>query len=316
MGSRSPPKLPTINFSIEDLKPGSSSWLSTSKQVRYALEEYGCFVAFYDKVSAQLVDKIFGQTKDLFEVPIENKIKNTSEEPYRGYIGPNPLMSLYEGLAIDNVTSPQETHKFRQLMWPDGKNNFCEIIDSFAELLVGLEHTVEQMLFESFEAAKQYESVASYNSQLLRFLKYNTVKETDATLRFASHTDKNFATIVVQHDVGGLEVQTKEGDWISIESAPSQFLFMAGDGLQVWSNDRIKACHHRVKDCGDKIRYSLGMFTFNNGVLQVPQELVDDSHPLLYNPFDSRGFIRFYTTAEAKNAKSPIKAYCGVGLEI
>lgn len=70
-----------------------------------------------------------------------------------------------------------------------------------------------------------------------------------------------------------------------------------------------------MKACGDKIRYSLGMFTFNNGVLQVPQELVDDSHPLLYNPFDSRGFIRFYTTAEAKKAKSPIKAYCGVGLE-
>lgn len=70
-----------------------------------------------------------------------------------------------------------------------------------------------------------------------------------------------------------------------------------------------------MKHCGDKIRYSLGMFTFNNGVLQVPQELVDDSHPLLYNPFDSRGFIKYYTTAEAKIAESPIKAYCGVGLE-
>ncbi|XP_062001550.1 deoxypodophyllotoxin synthase-like [Rosa rugosa] len=314
MGSMTLPKeLPNINFSLQDLKPGSSSWASTCKQVRYALEEYGCFVALYQLVSPQLMDNIFGQSRDLFEVPLENKVKNTSEEPYRGYIGPNPLMPLYEGMAIDNVTSPQETQKFRDLMWPNGKTKFCEITDLFAKLLGDLENTVEKMMFESFGVPQeQYESLASSNSHLLRFLKYRTPEESDTVIRFPSHTDKNFTTIVVQHDVGGLEVQTKDGDWSSVESAPSQFLFMAGDGLQVWSNDRVKACHHRVKHCGDKTRYSLGMFTFNNGVFQVPKELVDDSHPLLYNQFDSRGFIRFYTTEEAKKAKSPIEAYCGV----
>ncbi|KAK9938966.1 hypothetical protein M0R45_015676 [Rubus argutus] len=60
--------------------------------------------------------------------------------------------------------------------------------------------------------------------------------------------------------------------------------FMAGDGLQVWSNDRIKACHHRVKHCGNKARYSMGMFTFNNGVFQ----------------------------RSPGSQRSPIKAYCGV----
>lgn len=58
----------------------------------------------------------------------------------------------------------------------------------------------------------------------------NIIKQeenTDSTLRFASHKDKNFTTLVVQHDVGGLEVNTKEGDWINIECAPPQFLFMA-----------------------------------------------------------------------------------------
>ncbi|KAB2606973.1 2-oxoglutarate-dependent dioxygenase AOP3-like [Pyrus ussuriensis x Pyrus communis] len=313
MGSLTLPKLPTINFSVDALKPGSRSWLSTSKQVRYALEEYGCFVAQYDQVSAQLLNNIFGQAKDLFEVPLENKVKNVSDEPYRGYIGPNHLMPLYEGIAIDNVTSPQETQKFKNLMWPDGKSNFCETTDSFAQLLSELEHKVEQMLYESYGAEKQYESVASANSHLLRFLKYNKPEEADrATLRFASHTDKNFTTIVVQHDVGGLEVKTKDGDWINIESAPSQFLFMAGDGLQVWSNDRIKACDHRVKHCGDKTRYSLGLFTFNNGKIQVPEELVDETHPLLYNPLDSLEYIRFHSRGEARNLVSPVKTFCGV----
>ncbi|CAN6692807.1 unnamed protein product [Malus baccata var. baccata] len=263
MGSLTLPKLATINFSVDALKPGSCSWLSTSSDM-------------HSKISAQLLNNIFGQAKDLFEVPLEKKVKNVSNEPYRGYIGPNHLMPLYEGIAIDNVTSPQETQKFKNLM---------ERTYSFAQLLSELEHKVEQMLFESYGTEKQYESVASANSHLLRFLKYNKPEEADrATLRFASHTDKNFTTIV-------------DGDWINIESAPSQFLFMAGGGLQ---------------HCGDKTRYSLGLFTFNNGIIQVPEELVDVRHPLLYNPFDSLEYMRFHSRGEARNLVSPVKTFCGV----
>ncbi|KAB2601983.1 inactive 2-oxoglutarate-dependent dioxygenase AOP2 [Pyrus ussuriensis x Pyrus communis] len=315
MGSLAPPKLPTINFSAEGLKPGSSSWLSTAKQVRFALEEYGFFVAQYDQISPELQNNIFGQAADLFEVPVENKVKNVGEQPYHGYIGPNPFMPLYESLCIDNVTSPQATHKFKNLMWPAGKKNFCETTDSFGQLLGDLERTVGQMLFDSFGVGNEYESVANCNSHLLRFIKYEVPEDTDTTLRFPMHTDNSFTTIVVQHDVSGLEVKTKEGDWINIESVPSRFLFMAADGLQMWSNDRIKACQHRVKHCGDKTRYSLGLFTFNNGVLQVPKELVDDEHPLLYNPCDSRGYTRFHASAESKKAASRIKAYCGIKVE-
>ncbi|XP_008227261.1 PREDICTED: probable inactive 2-oxoglutarate-dependent dioxygenase AOP2 [Prunus mume] len=308
-------ELPTINFSIEDLKPGSASWFSTAKQVRFALEEYGSFVAQYDQISAELLNNMFGQAKDLFEVPKENKVKNVGDEPYRGHMGPNPLLPLYESLCIDNVTYPQETQKFKNLMWPEGKDNFCETTDSFGQLLANLERTVEQLLFEGYGIGKQYESVGSSNGHLLRFIRYTVPEDKDATVRFPSHTDINFTTIVVQHDIAGLEIKTKEGDWINVECAPSQaqFVFMAGDGLQVWSNDRVKACHHRVKHCGNKTRYSIGMFTFNNGIFQVPEELVDDSHPLLYNAFDSRAFIRKYATSpELKKEACPIKAYAGV----
>ena len=39
-----------IDFSKENLKPGTSSWLSTRNKVQSALEEYSCFEAVYDKV--------------------------------------------------------------------------------------------------------------------------------------------------------------------------------------------------------------------------------------------------------------------------
>ncbi|KAL5550750.1 hypothetical protein UlMin_000926 [Ulmus minor] len=311
--------IPTINFSeiLSNLKAGSPSWNSVSNQIRQALEEYGCFEAIFPQVSPQLHEKVFSLSKALFELPLETKRKITSEEPYRGYIPPNPLMPLYESLAIDYATSIQNTHKFLDLLWPAGKDNFCEDVHSYAVLLAELEEMVLQMLFESYGVRKHnFTSVAASNSHLLRFIKYKEPEDEQTKIRFAPHTDKNFVTIVAQHEVGGLEVHTKQDLWLGIEPSPSRFLFLAGDGLQVWSNDRIKACNHRVKDHGKGERYSLLLTTFNNGVIQVPDELVDDKHPLLYNPFDSRGFMRFFI-AEARKLKcDPIKAYCGINKDI
>lgn len=38
-------KIPVLDFSNLEMKPGTSSWLSARKDVCRALEEYSCFVA-------------------------------------------------------------------------------------------------------------------------------------------------------------------------------------------------------------------------------------------------------------------------------
>ncbi|XP_015870198.3 deoxypodophyllotoxin synthase-like [Ziziphus jujuba] len=318
MGSQTElPRIPIIDFSKEELKlAASSSWLSLCNKIQYALENHGCFIAKYDQLSPELSKKIFSQTKDMFEVPTEIKMKNTSHVPYRGYhTGPSdPNMPRFEGLGIDNATSLEETQKFMNLMWPAGKDQLCEVVNSYAKLLGDLIEFIYEMVFESYGARKHYASFAASNSHVLRFLK---LKPKDASLttniRFQSHKDLSFATIVHQIDIPGLEVQAKDGTWIAIQPQPSHFVFLASEAMQVWSNDRIKACNHRVTMSGSGERYSLGLFTFNNGVIQVPEELVDDKNPLLYKPFDHPEFIRFFLDADlATRLNNPIKTFCGV----
>lgn len=75
-----PPKLPVIDLNVKNLNPASSSWIKKCNEVMGALEEYGCFIATYDGVSHELDDAIFLEARDLFDLPTEVKVLNTSHK--------------------------------------------------------------------------------------------------------------------------------------------------------------------------------------------------------------------------------------------
>ncbi|KAJ0007585.1 hypothetical protein Pint_29951 [Pistacia integerrima] len=148
---------------------------------------------------------------------------------------------------------------------------------------------------------------------LLRVLKNRSPKGDEPNLGFVTHTDKSFTTILHQNQINGLEIDTRDGQKINVDfSSPSSFVVIAGDAFMAWSNDRIHSPSHRVIMKGEVDRYSLALFSFGNGIVEVPEELVDDKHPLQYKPFEHLGLLRFFRTDEGYKAKCPIKAYCGV----
>ena len=95
----------TINLSKQNLSPGTNSWFSTCIEVQHALEEYGRFVAVFDEVTLEIHNAIFRTLKELFDLPTETKIQNTSHKPYHGYVGQLPFIPLHESLGINNSTT-------------------------------------------------------------------------------------------------------------------------------------------------------------------------------------------------------------------
>ncbi|XP_070676971.1 deoxypodophyllotoxin synthase-like isoform X2 [Malus domestica] len=222
-------KIPIIDFT----NSGSDT---TPDQVRHALEEYGCFVAAYDRVPAQLVDKVMAQSKDLFDLPTETKLSHTGDDVLRGYIGPSPRLPYSETFAISHATSFQDVQNFMNLVWPAGKDNFCETTHSYVKLIEELGERVMRLLFESYGvAAKHYESFAAFNDHIFRLIKYREMKDIDITgtsVWFPSHTDASFISILFQHQIGGLEIESKDGTFVGIDASPCHFIVFAGDMLQ------------------------------------------------------------------------------------
>lgn len=125
MGSEGNLKLPILDFTNNELNPGTNSWSSACTTVRQALEEYGCFVVVYDKASKELQNGVFSSLKELFDLPLETKLRNIFEgKPLKGYVGQHPKIPLHESMGIDEGTTLEGIQNFAATIWPNGNDNF------------------------------------------------------------------------------------------------------------------------------------------------------------------------------------------------
>lgn len=118
-------KIPVICFTTENLTPSTSSWVSTCKAVREAMEEFSCFVAVYDKFDSELISEVFASLKVLFDLPVEAKLLSSNpDKPGFSYSGPRPDLPLHETLSIEDSTTIEAVKRFTNLMWPSGNDHF------------------------------------------------------------------------------------------------------------------------------------------------------------------------------------------------
>ena len=71
------------------------------------------------------------------------------------------------------------------------------------------------------------------------------------------HTDFGVLTVLAQDDVGGLQVQDVNGDWLAATPIPGTLIVNVGDLLARWTNDEYRSTPHRVVNSSGKERLSL-----------------------------------------------------------
>lgn len=74
------------------------------------------------------------------------------------------------------------------------------------------------------------------------------------------HTDYGNLTLLATDDAGGLEVRTREGQWISPPNIPGALICNIGDCLMRWTNDVYVSTPHRVVNPVGRERYSVAFF--------------------------------------------------------
>lgn len=96
-----------------------------------------------------------------------------------------------------------------------------------------------RMVSQEYGVEKDYKSLLDSTSYLLKFIKYRGPNENETNLGIIPHTDKSFTSILHQKQVKGLEIESKEGEWVVVDPSPSTFVVMAGDACMVSYLDPI-----------------------------------------------------------------------------
>lgn len=71
------------------------------------------------------------------------------------------------------------------------------------------------------------------------------------------HTDFGVLTVLCQDDVGGLQIQDAQGDWIEAPPIPGSLVVNVGDLLGRWTAGAYKSTPHRVVNSSGRERMSL-----------------------------------------------------------
>ncbi|KAL2892330.1 1-aminocyclopropane-1-carboxylate oxidase-like protein 12 [Bienertia sinuspersici] len=140
---------------------------------------------------------------------------------------------------------------------------------------------------------------------------YPYCPEPNKTVGIASHTDPGVLTVLLQDQVGGLQVK-HDGKWVNVKPVHGALVINVGDLLQMISNDKYISVEHRVyANPQHEPRVSIAVFcnpSIRDDLYGPLPELVSPEVPALYQQFTYSEFMRKFFTKEL-DGKSLIKYF-------
>jgi isopenicillin N synthase-like dioxygenase len=84
-------------------------------------------------------------------------------------------------------------------------------------------------------------------NSILRAIHYPPItSEPKSAIRAEQHEDINLITLLVGASADGLQILTKQNEWVGVTSLPEQIVVNVGDMLQRLTNNKLKSTTHRV----------------------------------------------------------------------
>ncbi|HKH60862.1 MAG TPA: 2-oxoglutarate and iron-dependent oxygenase domain-containing protein [Flavitalea sp.] len=126
-------------------------------------------------------------------------------------------------------------------------------------------------------------------NSILRAIHYPPIiSEPKSAIRAEQHEDINLITLLVGASADGLQILTKQNEWVGVTSLPEQIVVNVGDMLQRLTNNRLKSTTHRVvnpqREMWHTSRFSIPFFLHPKSQMDLAclESCVDTSHPKAY----------------------------------
>ncbi|MFJ5976791.1 2-oxoglutarate and iron-dependent oxygenase domain-containing protein [Arthrobacter sp. KFRI-F3372] len=251
------------------------------EQLRYATHNVGFFqITGYGAAPGQ-PEQLLDTIRRFFSLPLEERLKldNRLSPHFRGYTRMGTEVTQGKADAREQIDYSPERQPVRDYpedqpfwllqgpnLWPD--ESFPElrpVAMAWAELmsLVGMELlrgiAVSLQLPEDY-FDEPFQGSPAWMGKLVHYV--GGVVEAAGDQGVGSHADYGFVTLLLQDDVGGLEVLPPgAASWVPVEPLPGALVVNLGEMLEVATEGYLAATIHRVQAPPPGVdRYSVPFF--------------------------------------------------------
>ncbi|MFD1061850.1 isopenicillin N synthase family dioxygenase [Winogradskyella litorisediminis] len=257
-----------------------------------------------------LVDELYSEVKNFFDLPVEKKREYEIEGigGQRGYIsfGKESAKGKKEGDLKEFWHFGQyvEDDEERRKEYPEnvevkelpkfnevGKKAYRKLEETAKYVLraLALHVGLEETYFDNY--------IHNGNS-ILRPIHYPPIlEEPENAVRAAAHGDINLITLLMGAQGRGLQVQNHKGEWIDAIAEPDELMINVGDMLSRHTNNKLKSTIHRVvnppRELWGTSRYSIPFFMHpvSEMKLDVLESCIDENNPKQYDDITAGEFL-------------------------
>ncbi|KAF4309283.1 2OG-Fe oxygenase superfamily protein [Botryosphaeria dothidea] len=247
--------LATLDLSQYDT-PGGRQKLAA--QLFDAIQNVGFFYVTNFGLSQEEVDRQFAIGKELFKIPMEEKLKYRANLEEGGYNGYKPLglreirPGKFDNTEIYNIPKfipayEQEHPEIIKQNRPEIERFARRIFDEIVKKLLVLLAIVLELPEDYFLERHRYEDKSDCH---LRYMKYHKRSaQENAELEnvwVKGHTDFGSLTLLFRQPVASLQVRTPSGEWKYVKPHPASITVNLADYLDFVTNGFLKSSIHRV----------------------------------------------------------------------
>lgn len=272
--------LSSLSYDLSDPAGADNSALSgLLDQIEAASRDWGFFQVVNHGVPPELLRRALKVSKEFFDLPPEEKrkVRRDEKNPYGYYEGEHTknvrdwkevfdfVLKEVPYLQSETGGISDELQTYRN-QWPEHPARFREVYEEFARGAEGLAFVLLRLIALTLGLpANRLDSYFDNQVSFLRLNHYPPCPVPHLALGVGRHKDSGALTVLLEDDVGGLDVRRKsDGEWVRVQPVPDAFIINVGDIIQVWSNDKYESVEHRVTVNSERERFSIPFF-FNPG---------------------------------------------------
>ncbi|MBI1221533.1 MAG: isopenicillin N synthase family oxygenase [Bacteroidetes bacterium] len=275
-----------------------------------AYERIG-FVALKNHgLSQELENKLYAQVKAFFNAPLEIKKKYEIEGlgGQRGYtsFGKEHAKGSLVGDLKEFWHFGQEVTDGDPIKEEYPENVIVEELPEFNKIGMTAYKTLENTGRSVLQAIALFLGLDEHwfdakihnGNSILRPIHYGPIThEPKTAVRAGAHEDINLITLLMGASADGLQILTKQNEWVGVTALPNQIVVNVGDMLQRLANNRLRSTTHRVvnppHEKWNESRYSIPFFLHPRSDMRLDclKSCIDENHPLSYAPISAGEYL-------------------------